>query len=1202
VEEIVRILTVLAIVLLLTGMAFAQTPTGTAEGTVLDPQGAGIGGATVTITNNTTGVARVVTSDPSGRFSAPFLLPGNYTVSVEAKGFKQDKRQNVVVAVSETLSLSFTLELGQVTETVEVTTTEGTLDTESSSLNTVIGSRPILDLPLNGRNPFSLATLVPAVSNVGNASTPHIGGSRNANNEQLIDGMTNILPENNVGNNEAAYQPIVDSVQEFSVQTSVLPADYGRFSGGTVSLVTRSGGEHYHGSLFEFAQNGVLDSKYFSFGAPEKQPSLYQYQSGGTIGGPIPLIDRPNHRTFFFFAFEDQRQNAAATETDSVPQPQWLTGNFSDLVVPGVTNCAQPNPTNNANFGCIYDPNTVAVNSSSQYQRQPFAGNIIPAGDLNSVATNALAYFPAPNVPGKTCEPVLGSNGQYGDPGCYNNYFIAGSTFDNYWHFDARFDHDFSAKWHSFFRFSHWNESFSSLSDYGNAASAGYSGPGTNTEWSGSFNNNFTLSPTLLGELRIGASRAAYNRQTFGQPFDLASLGFPASYVSTAAIDGLVFPAFNFGNGFSGLGPSGYNSFYEHPSAFSFTGSLIKILGAHTVKFGAEYRLLYENFAQYGYPSGQFYENPDWTQQFANNNNGTGNAFATTLLGLMSGGSNMSHQPTAADLSKYVALFVQDDWKATRKLTLNLGLRWDVEVPRTDRYNRLSYWNPNLPSAITLPTGSYNPTTCPDCGNLTGQMIFVGIEGSQYGRAQGPTQWKDFGPRVGLAYNALPNLVVRAGFGIVYAPSALQAAGTDGAPGIEGFSSNTNFNSTYTSQQTAPSTCTNCGTLSNPAPTGFNLPKGVAGGPNTDVGIGVFDSFFGSYRNPYSEQWNLNVQYALPHNTTLEVGYLGNHGLFLINGDPGVPYGQLPTSDLALGNALYAQVPNPFYGIVNVPGSALDNPTVQANYLLSPYPQYVGSVQSFRKPQGESKYNAMTIKVDKKFSGGFSLLGSFTWGKEFDNSSSAVNYLGPSSQTYNNQYNPGAEWALGAQNVTRMLVVSSIYELPFGHGKRFGADVNGVVNRFIGGWQVVGVATFTDGTPVLLAAATDETGLLGYAKRPDWNGQNPGVSNQTITHWFNTSVFSQPAPFTLGNASRTLDTVNNPGVNNWNLSLFKNNYFGSENKYNLQFRLETFNAFNHPQFGAPNANVNAGSQFGVISSMGSFYNQRLVQLALKFIF
>ena len=1175
-----RLFTLLAVLLMVGSLAFAQTPTGTIQGTVQDQTGAAVGGATITITNLTTGSAKVVTSSDSGRFEVPFLPPGNYSVSVEAKGFKQERRENVVVAISETLPLTFSLTVGKVSETIEVTDTIGALETDSSSLNTVISTRSITDLPLNGRNPFDLSTLVPAVSNVGGASTPHIGGSRNANNEQLIDGMTNILPENNVGNNESAYQPIVDSVQEFSVQTSVLPADYGRFSGGTVSLITKSGGEHYHGSLFEFARNSALDAREFSFGATSPQPSLFRYQSGGTFSGPIPLLDRPKKRTFFFFAFEDQRENAAGSETDSVPQPQWLTGNFSDLI-PAGTNC---NATPVA--GCIYDPNTVAVNASGQYVRQAFPGNIIPTADLNPVAMAALAYFPAPNVPGAAL---------------YNNYFISASTTDNYWHYDARFDHDFSEKWHSFFRFSHWSENFTSLSDYGNAASSGYNGPGTNSEWSGSFNNNFTFTPTLLGEVRIGAGRAAYNRQTFGQPFDLASLGFPADYVSTAARDGLVFPTFNFGQGFSTLGPSGYNSFYEHPSAFSFTGSLIKIAGAHTVKFGAEYRLLYENFAQYGYPSGQFEENQDWTQQIANNANGTGNPFATALLGLMDGGSQITHQPTATDLSKYVALFVQDDWKVTRKLTLNLGLRWDVEIPRTDRFNQLSYWNPSVPSAIVLPAGSYNPATCPACGDLTGQMFFVGTSGSQYGRAQGPTQKKDFGPRIGLAYNPIQNLVVRAGFGIVYAPSALQAAGTDGAPGIEGFSSQTSFNSTFTSQQTAPELCTNCSTLSNPAPTGFNLPKGTSAGANTDVGSGIFDSFFGSYRNPYSEQWNLNIQYALPHNTTVELGYLGNHGLFLINGDPGVPYGQLPTSNLALGNALYAQVANPFYGLINVPGSPLDNPTVQANYLLSPYPQYLGSVQSFRKPQAQSKYNAMTLKVDKRFSGGFSLLASFTWSKQFDNSASAVNYLGPGSQTFENQYAPQNEWALGAQNVSRILVVSAIYELPFGHGKALFSNANSIVNRIIGGWQFVTLTTFSDGTPIVLGSATDETGLLGYSKRPAWTGQNPAIGDQSLKHWFNTSAFSQPAPFTLGNAPRTLDSVNNPGVNNWNISFFKNNYFGAENKYNLQFRVEMFDAFNHPQFGAPDAGVNDGN-FGVVSSMGSFYTPRNIQLALKFNF
>jgi hypothetical protein len=1174
----VRVFTLFALLLVIGSMAFAQTPTGTIQGTVLDQQGAAIGGATITITNRATGISKVVTSTDSGRFEIPFLSPGNYTVAAEAKGFKQEKRDDVVVAISETLPLTFSLNVGQVTDTIEVSETIGALETDSSSLNTVISTRSITDLPLNGRNPFDLSTLVPAVSNVGQASTPHIGGSRNANNELLIDGMTNILPENNVGNNETAYQPIVDSVQEFSVQTSVLPADYGRFSGGTISLVTKSGGDHYHGSGFLFVRNQSLDARFFSFGANAAQPDLYRYQAGGTFGGPVPFVDRPKKRTFFFFAYENSQEKNASTETDSVPQPQWLTGNFSDLI-PAGTDC---NATPIA--GCIYDPNTVALNAAGQYVRQAFPGNIIPSTDFSTVATNVLKYYPAPNI--------LGA-------GFFNNYFVSGSAMDNYYHYDARFDHDFNEKWHSFFRFSHWSEDNDSLSDYNNAASQGYGGPAHITEWSGAFNNTININPTLLAEIRVGVSRQAYKRSTFGEPFDLGSLGFPASYVSTASIDGLIFPRFDLGNGYSGIGPNGYNSYYENPTAYDVTGSLVKIVGAHSVKFGAEFRKLYENFAQYGRPSGYFNVDQSWTQDIAGQSDGTGNPFASLLLGLPQSG-NMTHDPTATDASGYVALFVQDDWKVTRKLTVNLGLRWDVEIPRTDRFNQLSYWDPTLPSPIVLAPGSFDPTTCPGCSDLMGQMVFVGTPASKYGRRQGPTQYHDFGPRIGLAYNPIQKLVVRAGFGLVFAPSALQAAGTSGSPGIEGFASQTQFTSTFTNQQTAPILCTTCSTLDNPAPQGFNLPKGAAGGPLVDVGSGIGDSFFGSYRNPYAEQWNLNVQYALPLNTTLEVGYLGNHGLFLINGDPGVNYAQLPTADLALGNALLTQVPNPFYGIITTPGSPLSQPTIQANYLLRPYPQYNG-VQSFRKPQAESEYNAMTIRVQKHFSQGFSLLGSFTWGKLYDNSASAVNYLGPTSQTFANQYAPQNEWSLSAQNVTRMFVLSYVYELPFGHGKRFLSNSSGLVNRIVGGWQTVGLASFSTGTPVVLGSVNNETNIFTFNQRPDWTGQNPSIGDKTLAHWFNTAVFSQPAPFTIGNGPRTLSSVYNPGVNNWNISFFKNNYFGSEDRYNLQFRVEMFNAFNHPQFGAPDANVNDGT-FGSINSMGSFYSPRNIQLALKFLF
>jgi len=1174
------------ILVTLASFAVAQTPTGTIEGTIQDQQGAAVAGAAISVTSNSTGVIKRVTSDASGRFELPFLNPEIYTVTVEAKGFRVEKRDNVVVQISQTLPLSFALAVGAVSETVEVSTNAGTVDTDTSSLSSVIQGRSIADLPLNGRNPFALAEVVPGVSTVGDASTPHIGGSRNANNELQIDGMTDILPENNVGNNETAYQPIVDSVQEFSVQTSVLPAEYGRFSGGTISLVTKSGGENFHGSVFEFARNAIFDAPYYEFGSPASKGDLYRYQTGGTIGGPI-LLDRSKH-SFFFFAFEKSQESNAASETDTVPQPQWASGDFSNLIPAGHDCNAQPI------VGCIYDPATVAL-VNGQYVRQAFPGNVIPSDRLSSVGVNVMKFYPAPNF------------------GTFNlatpaatNLHVNGNSTDNYYHWDTRLDHDFTPGWHSFLRFSHWNENSAPLSDYGNAGSQGYNGPAHITEWTSSFNNTFTFSPTLLGELRAGLSRQAYKRITVGQPFDLASLGFNPAYVSTAALDGLVFPNFNLAQGYSGIGPNGYNSYYENPTAVDITGSLVKIVGPHTVKFGAEYRKLFENFAQFGDPSGSFNVDQSWTQDIATGGvgtDGTGNPFASMLLGLPASG-DMSHQPSTAQSSSYIAFFGQDDWRATKKLTLNLGLRWDFEIPRTERNNNLSYWDPSLPSPLQ---GMVPASACPACGNLRGQMVFVGASNSKYGRHQGPTQWKDFGPRIGFAYNPVSKVVFRGGFGLVFAPSALQAAGTDGGPGIEGFTSQTNFSSTFTSQQTNPALCNSggnptCATLNNPAPQGFNLPKGAAGGAATDIGSNISESYFASYRNPYSEQWNLNMQYSLPYNSTIELGYLGNHGLFLINGDPGVPYSQLPISDLTLGNQLTTSVANPFFGLITTPGSALSQPTIQYSQLISPYPQYT-SVQSFRKPQGESKYNAFTAKLDKRFSHGLTLLASFTGAKLEDNSASSVTYLGPVSSTYANQFNPRGEWAVSSQDVSRLFVISYTYELPFGRGKAFLGNSSRFVNAVIGGWQQVGLIQWDSGTPVVLANVGNNTHNDNpFNQRPLWNGQDAKIGDPTLDHWFNTSVFLPLPNFTIGNAPRTIPDVRVPGFSNFDLSFFKNNHFGSDGRFNLQFRVEMFNAFNHPWFGAPDANVNDGSKFGSITSMASDYSPRNIQLAVKFLF
>ncbi|MCU1263348.1 MAG: hypothetical protein JWO80_6233 [Bryobacterales bacterium] len=1144
------------------GSAVAQTPTGTLQGSVVDQSGGGVAGAVVRVTNVGTNEKKELQTDSSGRYVLPFLNPGTYTIEVEAKGFRTAREENVKIDVGQNRSADFAMTVGAVSESVQVEAAATPLDTNSATLGEVVDTKKVVDLPLNGRNPFSLATLVPGVNNVGGASTPHIGGSRNAVNEQQLDGVSNILPENNVGNNVSAYTPIVDSVAEFSVQTNSLSAEYGRFGGGVINLVTRSGTNQWHGGLFEFSRNAVLNANdFFANRAGRAKPDSNDRQYGGTFGGPIdiPRVYDGHNRSFFFGGFQGENASAAAITTDTVPLPAFRTGDFSSL---GTT---------------IYDPLTVHTDSvTGKMVRDPFPGNIIPAIRFDPVAVKALTYFPSPNA---------------GGPGAQTNNFIAtGSTSSNSYQFDSRVDHNFTDMWHMFVRLSHnWNDN-TPLFDYGssNPASQGGSGFVTGGAWSASMDHTITFTPTLVGDFRYGFARSYVTDTPLGAGFQLTSLGLPQSLQNVAAQRVLEFPRFAFSNG-AGLGNTGYVDLIENPLAHSFTGSLTKITGRHSVKFGGEFRRLFINFTQYGYPDGQFNFDSTWTQQVLNSANGTGSPYASFLLGLPTGGQ-VTHEPTAADASSYMALYVQDDFKVTRTLTVNVGLRWDVEFPRTERYNRLSYWDPSLPSPIQgkVPAGA-----CAYCGNLVGQMVFVGTPASKFGRNQGPIQWKDFGPRVGFAWNALDKTVIRSGFGIAYAPSALQAAGTTGAPGVQGFGGTTQVQTSFDNQVTIHST------LSNAFPDGYNLPLGAAGGPSTNLGLGIGESFFDSYRNPYSIEWNFNIQRQLPGDMTVEVAYLGNRGLFLVDGELGQPYSQLNPSNLALGNQLLTQVPNPFYGIITTPGSPLSQPTISYNRVLRPFPQYDG-VSTFRKPRADSIYHGMTVRIDKRFSRGLTFLVAFTAGKSMDNSAAAVGYLGPIGATRADQYNDHLEWAVSPQDISRRLVTSFVYELPFGRGKQFVGSAPGVVNLLVSGWQANGILSWQTGTPIIIGGVVNQTNIFTAAQRPTNNGHSAALSNPTIDRWFDTSVFSQPAPFTIGNTGRTLPDARTPGIANADLSLFKNNYFGHESRYNLQFRIEAFNALNHAQFGSPNTSLQAGNSFGVITSTG--VSARQVQLAAKFLF
>jgi hypothetical protein len=1161
--------TSLRVVLLLASIAgmvlHAQTPTGSIDGLVKDPSGALISNAQVTIRNLATGLKVERKTDSTGRYAAPLLLPGQYNVSATAPGFKTSNQTNVTLDVSQERAVDFTLSVGTTSEQVDVVEgSAATIDTLTSSTGQVITAKQIDNLPLNGRNPLDLALLAPGVQGTGDTAqtTPHISGSRNANAEQQIDGVSNIVGTNNIGLGYVAYQPIVDSVLEFSIQTSVPSAEYGRTSSGVINLVTKYGTNALHGSAFLFAHDATFDARPYFQSKNTPMIDRHRYQEGGTIGGPIY-----RNRAFFFLALERSSESSASQEIDSVPLDAWRTGDFSALSVP------------------IYDPLTAVMQPNGKITRSigDFVGNKIPASRQNAVALAAFKYYPSPN---------------YGGANAFlNNYLAIGASKDTYYHGDARVDYQLTPNNRAFARFSKYVDDSVPFNGYGNAAAKTGSGPQYATATSVSLDDTWTIRPNLLAEFRYGLSRYTVDRTAFGQGFDISSLGLPGSFKAVAAREALLFPTFNQSDGYSALGMSGYVPYSSYNTAHDATASLILVKGRHNFKVGANFRKFFVNFYQYGQPSGEFQFNRSWTQYNPNdatdNGGGTavakaGHTFASMLLGLPSSGY-MTHDVTALTASSYIAGYFQDDWSVTPKLTLNLGIRWEGEIPRTERHNQMTYWDPSLPSPLA---GMIATTNCPACANLKGAMVFVGTPGAKYGRHQAPFQGKDFGPRIGFSYSPTAKWAIRGGYAILFGASALQAAGSTGGLGNDGFATTTGFQFSTDSQQTISTD------LSDPAKSGFNLPTGAANGAGTQLGSGINYSFFDSVRNPYTEQANLNVQRQLPLQTVLEVGYVYSHGLFLVDGDPGQPYNQVNPSYLSLGNQLNSNVPNPFYGKITTPGATLSNKTVPLKYLLDAFPQY-SSVNSQRKPRASSIYNSITVRLDKRVSQGLSLLVSYTGAKLMDNSSSAVTYLGPVSSTRADQFRPDKEWSLSAYDLASSLTIATTYELPFGRGHRFFSDAPRGVNLLINGWQANGIVSMNGGLPVVLSSVNNQTGLLSLGQRPNMAAGDPNLANRTHDKWFNTDIFSQPAAFTIGNAPRVLGNVRSPGNRNADLSAMKNNYFGHERRYNLQLRFEAFNALNHPIFGGPNANVNSAN-FGKITSIAN--GSRVIQFASKFIF
>ncbi|MFN7928846.1 MAG: TonB-dependent receptor [Blastocatellia bacterium] len=814
--------------------------------------------------------------------------------------------------------------------------------------------------------------------------------------------------------------------------------------------------------------------------------------------------------------------------------------------------------------------------------------NVICASRQSAIARNLLKYWPNPNTTPTNVNTQA------------NNFFASGTNINNSQLIDSRVDHVFSERLRSFLRVSRRFKAESRpFNHYGNAATPNNAGPVDDTNTSISMDNVYTFSPTLVMSVRYGLSRRTSKRTPFSAGFDFTQLGFPTSLKSVA--DALEFPRFDI-SGVSSLGQETFNDLVIAPTTHSFIVGLTKTYARHTWKFGMDYRFLMLNFTQLSQPAGQYTFNQSWTQRVFNSGSSTaGFGFATFLLGVpgssnstTAGGGTLSHDPSPASSSPYYGFYAEDSWRVSSKLTATLGLRYELDVPRTERFNRYGWFDfdATSPLAGKVPANPYFDST-----KLKGAVNFVTADN----RRQVPTDKNNFGPRIGFAYNITPTTVLRAAYGISYSPSSYQAAGHTGSSGMVGF--RTASQMVVSLDGRVP-----VAFLDNPFPSGFNLPTGTALGASTRLGLSVGGGDGGVFpdtRSPYIQQWNANVQRELPGSILFEAAYLGSKGTRLLAGESGLNYNQLPVSFLTLQSGytsldqqLNTLVANPFFGIFTNPTSNLRFATVQRKQLWRPFPQY-DAVSAFRVPFGFSIYHAGTVKADKRFSNGMSFLAAYTWSKLIDDVSTTVGFLGQAS-TRQNVYDRAAERAISSQDIAHRFVSNFTYDLPFGKNKKFGANWHPVVNGVLGGWQFNGIVTFQSGLPILITQGANNVGLFNPSQRPTWNGTDGNLSGSKtdkIAKWFDTGDFSLTPAFTFGNSPRVMPNLRQDGEKNFDLSFFKN-YYIRETK-SIQFRAEFFNAFNRVRFAGPNSQIDSGS-FGLVSGQGN--GPRQIQLALKLIF
>ena len=1161
-----------------TGVPFAhsQTLASTASfsGSVSDSSGARVANANVTLSSPEKGITRVFKTDAEGNFSFSLLPAAAYTLTVQAAGFKTFKQEGIALEVGQSASQSVALTIGS-TEQIEVTAVAPLLQTDNANVGAEISTKQVTELPLNLRNVFNFVALNSSVNNASQRQTISSGGQQGSADQDVsffnfgggYFGTTAFLLDGawdaSEGWGGVIYVPSPDNVQEFKVQQNSFTAQYGWSTGNVINVVTKSGGSRLHGDVYDYLRNGALDANnYFNNLNHNPRPNSHRNQFGVAIGGPvyIPGIYKQRDKTFFFFNFEGHRDHNAGQYAGTVPIPAFRTGDFSALLGVQVGQDALCRPVL---AGQLYDPYTTRQVTATcgpnagltVYIRDPISGNNLAnaANGINLIGQALVNYYPAPLTNVLT-----------------NNWSASGLQADYSDEYSGRIDHNFSDRTRLYGRYSYkkeYKDEEAAFFGASNPAGPGQRNP--NNRWNVGVGLSQVFTPTFTMSVNLGGMKWVEGNDVQSHGFKASSLGLPA-FIDTYSPQ---FPIVSVAN-YLPEGPvagAGQGAFPR--SAASGSVDFVKVRGAHQLSFGYMGIATDENGGRFHFTpfnfSNLFTSGPDPTAPTS----GTGDSIASMVLGLPASG-NTGIAISQVSRTWFHGVYLQDDWKATRKLTLNLGLRWEVQRPVTDRYNRQAWFDYKSTNPISSAVGQ----------SYLGELQFA----SSSNRGLFNTNHKNFAPRIGFAYQLMPKLVMRGGYGVFYPPSY---RGTGPAPG---FSSDT----PYVASNDGGLTPAN--SLSTAFSGGLVPVSGNSLGGLTNVGFGV--TAVSRTRKTYDDQqWMFGFQYAPTTSDVLDITYVGNHGVHVVAS--GLNLNQIDPKYFSMGNALLNQVPNPFFGHIASSGCSLDQPTIQQGQLLRPYPEFC-DINENQDPAGGSHYNALDVNYTHRVSQGLTLLASYTFSKFVDNVGGPENWASASanfSENIRNVYNLAAEKSVDATDTPHSFVLSYVYELPVGKGRKFGSGMNGVVNTIVGGWQTSGTLTLKEGFPLTITSSGNGLNYFGAGQHVDVVG-NYHVSNQSRTEWFNNLqppgppsgwAFQPAAAWTLGNAPRYFSDLRAPGYRNWDISIQK--YFPIQERFRFQFRLDMFNTFNHTNYYSPNTFMGGG--FGTINQA---WTPRQMQAALKF--